>query len=173
MNDNRYFHHLDEDGKVKTNRVVYLDGEVRIIGKKAPILVIAVLAVLFIITAFLPLFIFFYWLSLKEGFHIGFFAVFFLWGPAYFLGRSILWNLYGQESIKMDKGRMFYHADYKYYKDAHESVDYMFCELEAIEVDDTQTPHGVMALYDNEFHTETSMRIPVTEIEKIRDYFNL
>lgn len=45
------------------------------------------------------------------------------WGSGIYMTRLLLWNIYGREVYRIEKGKLIYYVDYKYFKDNSKEVN--------------------------------------------------
>lgn len=63
-------------------------------------------------------------ISSEDGIKFGIIITFILfWGSGIYLTRLLLWNVYGREVFQIEKGRLNYHVDYKYFKDNSKDIN--------------------------------------------------
>lgn len=91
--------------------------------KKTPVLIRATLFVVAFLFFLMPLTGMLFYISLGNGFHVGFFIGLFFFGiMGFYILRMALWNTYGKEVITFNKDKVEYIADYGWYKDGSKSV---------------------------------------------------
>nr|WP_299202434.1 hypothetical protein [uncultured Brumimicrobium sp.] len=91
--------------------------------KKSPLFIRIIFFTVAILFFIMPLAGMLMYISLGNGFHIGFLmGVFFFGIMGFYILRMALWNTYGKETITFNKDQIKYIADYGWFKDGSTSV---------------------------------------------------
>ena len=105
-----------------------------------------------------------------------FFYIMFGLSGYYFL-RLFLWNKYGKELIYLEKEKIIYEADYKFFKDNKTEIDTKTLAVEIKQHNVSNEIFGTLLLKDEDQFIDTIVQIPLLEIEslkiKIEELYNL
>ena len=102
------------------------------------------------------------------GFNIGIVISYVIfWGIGFFLLRIFLWNSYGKEILTLNKHKIFYIADYKYFKDGSQELDLTDLAIEIINEDKPEKSIGRLHLKNNSGNIETVLKVDISKLKQI------
>ena len=139
--------------------------------KQTPLIIRFFLGLLVLVCALIPIVALSVVILNRKGLHIGVFFIFFLfWGLGFMMLRSYLWNSFGKETLYLQKNKIIYLADYKYFRDARQEIEIEGLEAEIV-YSETINGSGTLRLTNEkttiETVLETSTEILLNEIYKI------
>jgi hypothetical protein len=127
---------------------------------------IRIILALFVLAAFLaPIAATISILALGREIKFGLFISYIiLWSVGYYLLRIILWNTYGKEILIIDKDKLSYYCDYKYFQGNKKEIKTDQLQIE-IKKSGEQNEMGVLCLTNA--NEKIEMVIPVSLIDLI------
>jgi hypothetical protein len=155
---------------MKFNQAEIIGNQLIIKGRKSPLPVRITLILFLLICLLIPIAATFLLMAEKKGPHIGIFVSFLLfWGIGFYLLRIILWNTFGREIITLGDDKIFYEADYLFFKDSKTSISTKALEVVAAEVEDGKSALGVLIFSNENVNITTSLKAPLNEMSKIAE----
>ena len=144
--------------------------------KQTPLMIRFFLGLLVLVCTLIPIIVLIVVALNRKGLHIGIFLAFFLfWGLGFMMLRSFLWNSFGKEILYLQKDKIIYLADYKYFRDARQEIEIEGLEAEIVYSEKT---HGVGTLRLKNGKTtietvlETSEENLLNQIYKIKNVYD-
>ena len=152
------------------NTVENINNRIIIKGKKTSLLIILILTFVLVISGLIPIAATIFVLSIGIGLHFGLVISYLLfWGGGYYLLRIVLWNTYGQEILTLDNEKIYYVADYKYFKDGRQEIESKNLTTEIIYEDEPNKPVGRLRLMNKNTTIETVLQSNLKELDKIEE----
>jgi len=138
--------------------------------EKVPFAIKLTLFILLIICFLIPItvtyFLFFSGLTLGILISYAFF-----WSIGFFILRFVLWNSYGKEVMDFKTNDIYYHSDFKYFKDGKISIKNKELEYSLSEEFDGKSS---LIINNETEEIETSIKVPTSDlislIEKLKNY---
>ncbi|MEQ9312262.1 MAG: hypothetical protein RJQ05_06940 [Cytophagales bacterium] len=150
-----------------------MDDQINIKVENPPKVIISILAFVMIILGILPIFGTIILILNQEGLHFVLLMIYIVfWGSGFYLLRVVLWNIYGQEILILERNRIIYIADYKLFKDGKKELE--IDNLTSDIIAHPRNPKGKnkLLLKNNSSSLETVLDISKNEIEKIIEKIN-
>jgi len=95
----------------------------------------------------------------------------FFWSIGFFILRFVLWNSYGKEVMDFKTNDIYYHSDFKYFKDGKISIKNKELEYSLSEEFDGKSS---LIINNETEEIETSIKVPTSDlislIEKLKNY---
>lgn len=113
-----------------------------------------------------------------KDFHFRIIISYFLfWGIGIYLLRVVLWNAYGQEILILEKDKIKYLADFKYFKDGQQEMSTAGLTTTLIFDNANDKNTGRIKLSNPNYTIETTLFASMKELEiiseKLNKYYNL
>jgi hypothetical protein len=91
------------------------------------------------------------------------------WGAGIYLFRLMLWNLFGQEVIKLTNEKLEYFCDYKFFKDNLQSLKMSTLKINSFEPEEKGNEGIFLKISDGENEIETTFKLLKSERELIEE----
>ncbi|MDZ7846822.1 MAG: hypothetical protein U5L96_08655 [Owenweeksia sp.] len=143
---------------------------------RAPLFILAVLMLMLVILAAMPVAVTFFALTLGDGLHIGIgFSFLFCWGVGVYLLRIYLWNSVGREVLILNGAQVMSVADYGFFKVGHKEI-----RVDGLKVDilkETNNLRGRYRLCSMDDCIESTLKLEISALEywkeKIEKYYHI
>ena len=144
--------------------------------KKTPLMIRFFLGLLVLVCALIPVIVLTVVALNRKGLHIGIFLAFFLfWGLGFMILRIFLWNSFGKEILYLQKDKIIYLADYKYFRDARQEIEIEELEAEIV-YSETTNGAGTLRLKNGKTTIDTVLETPLenllNQLYKIQNVYN-
>ena len=103
----------------------------------------------------------------RNELRIGIFISFiFFWLIALFLGRLVLWNIYGKEIYYIDESKIKYCSDFKYFKDSFKEIKNIDLNMEFEKIGYIEDNFGVLLIKNQTEYLKSAIKVPIPELRK-------
>jgi hypothetical protein len=160
-----------------SNSVIFSEDQINIKAENPPKLIISILAFCTFILGILPIFGTVLLILQQDGLKFELLLIYVIfWGSGFYLLRILLWNLFGQEILILEKNKIIYFADYRLFKDGRKELDLDNLTSEIISQIGLPLGEHKLRLKSKSSSIETVLSIKENEIvriiEKINTYYN-
>tara|TARA_R110002020_G_scaffold44135_5_gene127482 strand:+ start:47 stop:532 length:486 start_codon:yes stop_codon:yes gene_type:complete len=158
---------------MKYNQAEINHNQLLLKGNKSPLLIRATLTVVLLICILIPIAATYFLISERKGPHIGIvLSFFFFWGIGFYLLRIILWNTFGREIIILEKDKILYEADYRFFKDGKQTISTENIEVVAVPTEDKTENLAILNFSNKQQHINTVLKVSLDKMRNIAQEIN-
>ncbi|GGK40434.1 hypothetical protein GCM10007963_05630 [Lutibacter litoralis] len=96
-----------------------------------------------------------------------FFSFTLLWGFAYYMFRVIAWNQFGKEIFTIEKDKIKYYSDFKYFKDSFKEIDNVDLKIELENIGYIEDNLGVLSIKNETDSLKSVIKVPIPELNEL------
>jgi len=161
---------------MNNNQIEFKEGNpnVYIISvNKSPLIVRAILLIILILFALIPVMATYFRLSSGYGFHFGLALSFVLcWLIGFYLLRIVLWNTYGKEKLEFNDSIITYEADYKFFKDGKKELENKRLTIDINKIPEEKKDIGTLVINNELDQIITVIKLPIEKLKEIENKIN-